>query len=203
MQNLSAMIGWNMTEKKGVVGMATEIYSHFENIKDAGLIKVDYDPATQSREHVEFNTCFAGLWCMGKEELLLRFEEYNAPLPYSELDWLRNLIFDLETHFQNDTIRYSRLIFGSGEAARAVLVEITTSKSFNAVGQTCQVKQAYRVIGPTEYNRAVRSRPPCCPLPLTGDHRSGQRLLVDAAADSVLTVAVLSRSAPGRAKLAP
>ena len=66
-----------------------------------------------------------------------------------------------------------------------------------------QVRQAYRVIGPAEYNRAVRRSPRCCPLPITGDHRSGQRLLVDAAADFALTVAALARSAPGRAALSP
>ncbi len=140
MQKLSAMIGWNTTDQKSIVCMATELCFHFENENDAGLIKMDYDPLTKLRKHVEFNTCFARLWCMSKEELLLRFADYHVPLPYSEIDWLRNFIFDLETHFQNDTISYSRLIFGSGEEARAVLVEVTTNKRFNAVGQIIQVR---------------------------------------------------------------
>jgi hypothetical protein len=141
MQKLSEMIGWTTTDKKRTVSIVTE--AHFENEKDAGLIKIEYDPIptgfAHSQKHVEFNTCFARLWCMSKEELLLRFADNDVPLPYSGLDWLRNVIFDLETHFQNDTIRYSRLIFGRGQAARAVLVEITTRKSFNSVGQIIQV----------------------------------------------------------------
>ena len=143
MQKWTPLIGWGTIEKNSD-WLATELCSYFENEKDAGLIQIDFDPTTLSREHVDFNTYFAGLWCMSKEELLFRFADYDVPLPYSDLDWLRNLIFDLETHFQNNTTRYSRLVFGSGQAARAVLVEVTTRKTFNAVGQVIQVRSSLK-----------------------------------------------------------
>ena len=139
MQSLSASVGWSNFEKESIVSLQIDPFDRFESTS-IGLIKVDYDPIAESRTRVDLNTFFARLWCMSKEELLLRFVDDNVPLPYSELDWLRSLVFDLETHFHNDTIKYSRLIFGNGQAVRAVLVEITSRKTFNSVGQITKVK---------------------------------------------------------------
>ena len=137
---LSEAMGWNKAEERTIVSMATDECAHFEAETDLGLIHIDYVPSTQSRKRVAFNTCFAELWSMSKEDLLLRFADYDVPLPYSELDWLRVLISDVEAHFQNVTTQYLRLTFGSGQAARAVLAEVTTKKSFTAVGQICRVR---------------------------------------------------------------
>ena len=138
MQTLSASVGWSNFEKDSILSQQIDPLVRFESAS-IGLIKVDYDHITQSRTRVDLNAFFARLWCMSKEQLLLRFADDNVPLPYSELDWLRSLVFDLETHFHNDTIKYSRLIFGNGQAVRAVLVEITSRKTFNSVGQITQV----------------------------------------------------------------
>ncbi len=64
-----------------------------------------------------------------------------------------------------------------------------------------QVKIAHRLIGPDEYDDAVRRRPDCCPLVMLGDYRSGRQLLADAPADSAETLTSLATTPTGRATL--
>jgi hypothetical protein len=66
-----------------------------------------------------------------------------------------------------------------------------------------QVKHAFRIVSPDEYDEAASSAPYSCPLRLTGDHRSGQQLLADAQSDSVHTIRSLANNPAGRALLAP
>jgi len=64
-----------------------------------------------------------------------------------------------------------------------------------------QVKGVQWVIEPDEYDHAALLWPERCPLVLMGDHRSGARLLRDAAADSSDSIASLSARPSGRRKL--
>lgn len=64
-----------------------------------------------------------------------------------------------------------------------------------------QIKFAHRLIGPDEYDDAVRRWPTCCPLVMLGDFRSGRQLLADAPADSAETLSSLAMSPTGRATL--
>jgi hypothetical protein len=142
MRSVHTMLGPDAAlDTNSLAGFNSNLFSHFESEMNAGLIMVKYDPITQSRKNVILNTFLARVWGMTKDELLLRFADYDVPLPYSELDWLRTLLFELETHFDTTTARYSRLIFGTGQAARAVLVQVTTSKRFDAVGQLVMVRR--------------------------------------------------------------
>jgi hypothetical protein len=62
-----------------------------------------------------------------------------------------------------------------------------------------QVRCALRVISSREYDEAARRTPHACPHVLSGDRRSGQQLLDDAAADALRTV---GRAAQSRASSA-
>ena len=69
------------------------------------------------------------------------------------------------------------------------------------LGCAVQVKIAHRIIGPDEYDDAVRRWPQSCPLVMLGDFRSGRQLLADAAADSAETLASLASSPSGCAAM--
>ena len=64
-----------------------------------------------------------------------------------------------------------------------------------------QMLISYRAITCTEYDEAARRTPHRCPLVQAGDWRTGQQLMLDAAADSVVGIAELAASPGGRAKL--
>jgi hypothetical protein len=103
------------------------------------LLSIVFDPVTQARRNVRANSRAALLWNMRKSELLLRFANYDLPLPYTELDWLRILILDLREYFQNATSHYHRMMVGSGKGARAMIVCVTKIKTFNCLGRISQV----------------------------------------------------------------
>jgi hypothetical protein len=160
MRTVHTMIGSKSVDENSIACMESDFSSQFESERDIGLIQIDYDPLTQSRKHFALNTFLANLWGMTKDELILRFADYDVPLPYSELDWLRTLIFELETHVDTNTTRYSRLIFGTGQAARTALVQVTTNKSFDADGQIFRVRLVLscRVRSFTTWSVARRGR---------------------------------------------
>ena len=64
-----------------------------------------------------------------------------------------------------------------------------------------QLKHHLRRITPEEYDTAVQRDILCSPHAATGDRRSGRRLLADAGADQLLSVADLAASREGRAEL--
>ncbi len=64
-----------------------------------------------------------------------------------------------------------------------------------------QIKNHFRVITPEEYDAAVQRDPMCSPLAATGDLRSGSKLLADAEADLMRTIADLAAAREGRAEL--
>jgi hypothetical protein len=103
------------------------------------LVGLDFDPNTQMRINVRANSRAALLWNMRKGELLLRFANYDLPLPYTEVDWLRVLILDLQSYFKNVTSHYYRMMVGSGTDARAMMVCVTKIKTFNSLGRISQV----------------------------------------------------------------
>jgi hypothetical protein len=103
------------------------------------LIGLEFDPSTQMRINVRANTRAALLWNLKKNELLLRFANYDLPLPFTELDWLRVLVLDLRSYFQNATSHYYRIMVGSGKDARAMLVCVTKFKTFDGMGRISQV----------------------------------------------------------------
>ena len=79
------------------------------------------------------------MWDMSKEDLLICFSNYDAPLPFTELDWLRTLTCELENFFDDLTSHFLRFTFGIGGNARGMLVCLSTKKVFNAFGQLTQV----------------------------------------------------------------
>ena len=64
-----------------------------------------------------------------------------------------------------------------------------------------QLKNHFRVITPEEYDGAVQRDLMCSPLAATGDLRSGSKLLADAEADLMRTIADLAAAREGRAEL--
>jgi hypothetical protein len=64
-----------------------------------------------------------------------------------------------------------------------------------------QLKHHVRRITPEEYDTAVQRDVFCSPHAATGDRRSGSRLLAEAGADQLLSVADLVASREGRAEL--
>jgi hypothetical protein len=103
------------------------------------LIRLDFEPSSQMRTNVRANSRAALLWNMRKGELLLRFANYDLPLPYTELDWLRVLVLDLQSYFKNVTSHFLRMMVGSGKGARAMIVCVTKIKTFNSSGRISQV----------------------------------------------------------------
>ncbi len=81
---------------------------------------------------------------------------------------------------------------------------IVIVQQLKSVSRCCaaeQIKIAHRLIGPDEYDDAIRRWPHRCPLVLLGDFRSGRQLLADADADSAETLTSLATSPRGRAML--
>ena len=111
----------------------------WEREKVFALISLGFDPSTQMRTNVRANSRAALLWNLRKSELLLRFANYDLPLPYTELDWLRLLVLDLRSYFKNVTSHFHRTIVGSGNGARAMIVCVTKIKTFNYLGRISKV----------------------------------------------------------------
>jgi hypothetical protein len=117
----------------------------WENEQVFALIGLDFDPSTQIRTNVRANSRAALLWNLRKSEFLLRFANYDLQLPYTEIDWLRVLVLDLRSYFQNVTSHYHRMMVGSGMGARAMLVCVTKIKTFNGLGRISQVSHVSRL----------------------------------------------------------
>jgi hypothetical protein len=113
--------------------------AEWENEKVFALIGLDFDPSSRNRTNFRANSRAALLWNMRKSELLCRFANYDLPLPYTELDWLRVLVLDLQSYFQNESSHYYRMMVGSGNCARAMIVCVTKIKTFNSSGRISQV----------------------------------------------------------------
>jgi hypothetical protein len=64
-----------------------------------------------------------------------------------------------------------------------------------------QVKHTTEVVSPDEYDEAVQRDPRLGALCLTGDLRTGQQLLADAAEDKLRTVGWMAACPRGRAEL--
>lgn len=58
-------------------------------------------------------------------------------------------------------------------------------------------------MSPEEYDYAALHNPAACPLRLTGDLRPARQLLADAAADSLVSIAALTRTLEGQRVLSP
>ncbi len=64
-----------------------------------------------------------------------------------------------------------------------------------------QIKHVTEVVGPDEYDEAVRRDPMVSALSATGDLRTGQQLLADAAEDRLRSVGRMAACQRGRAEL--
>jgi hypothetical protein len=117
------------------------------------LICLDFDPSTQMRISVRSNSRAALLWNLKKNELLLRFANYDLLLPFTDLDWLRVLVLDLRSYFQNVTVHYYRMMVGSGMDARAMIVCVTKIKTFTSMGRISQVSHV--LYTSFSYNRGL------------------------------------------------
>ena len=145
LQVMSRLAGWQsnttntdeLSKLGGTRGQFEE--AEWEKEEVFALIGLDFDPTTQKRVNVRANSRAALLWNLRKPELLLRFANYDLPLPYTELDWLRVLILDLQSYFLNVTTHYYRMMVGSGKDARAMMVCVTKFKTFSSGGRISQV----------------------------------------------------------------
>eukprot|EP00291_Cryptomonas_curvata_P024812 CAMPEP_0172169024 /NCGR_PEP_ID=MMETSP1050-20130122/10474_1 /TAXON_ID=233186 /ORGANISM="Cryptomonas curvata, Strain CCAP979/52" /LENGTH=300 /DNA_ID=CAMNT_0012840033 /DNA_START=78 /DNA_END=976 /DNA_ORIENTATION=+ len=141
-----------------------------------GLIRVEFDPVSQSRKGFNVNTRAAHIWNTSKAELLDRFQACDVPLQLTDIDWIRAFANYLATYFDEIVTQFLRFTTACGGTFNAKLVSTTTTKTFDSVGRISQVRWALRVVSPSEY-----STPHACPHVLSGDRRTGQQLLDDAA----------------------
>jgi hypothetical protein len=139
-EKCSEMAGWKV--QNNVVSFENDLSpGAWEEETKLGLIKIELDTFTQRRKNVTINSRTARLWGMRKAELLCKIYRCEVPLPFSELDWLRSFVIDVETSFQDTTSQYLRMIIGFGSEARGILVCQTTVKDFNPV---CRISQVPR-----------------------------------------------------------
>ena len=109
---------------------------------DLGIIDIEFDPETQRRRRVRFNTVTGRIWGMQMQDLLQRFAHHDVPIPYTELDALRVFVVDFCRSFQDVTEQYVRLTIGVGDAARGMLFCITKLKAFDPFGRLIKVVSA-------------------------------------------------------------
>ena len=110
--------------------------AEFESKTEYALLKIDFDPVDQSKLNILVNSRAASLWNMKKDEFLLRFATYDLPLPCLELDWLRFLVVYMQDYFLDMTSYYLRFL--SVGSTQALLVSLTSKKTFNAIGRITQ-----------------------------------------------------------------
>ena len=113
---------------------------------EVGLVRVDYDPATQRRLRVSANSTAAKLWGMHREELLARFARHDVPTVFTDLDAVRHFAAEMMAPLESQRVMYLRMCFGGREARRGLLVAFCKDKVFNAHGQLCQVISARETI---------------------------------------------------------
>ena len=106
---------------------------------EVGLVRVDYDPATQRRLGVSANSAAAKLWGLHREELLARFAAHDVPAMFTDLDAMHNFAADMSAPLESDRVLYVRMCFGGREAERGLLVAFGKDMQFNSLGQLCQV----------------------------------------------------------------
>ena len=152
-EKCSAMAGWKGSMVRCESALKPRVW---EEETKLGLIKIEFDATTQQRKNVTINSRTARLWGMKKAELLLRMNRCEVSLPFTEIDWLRSFVIDVETNFQDITSQYLRMIIGFGSEARGILVCQTTVKDFNPV---CRMSQVQRRI------QHLLLRTPSLPIP--------------------------------------
>ena len=119
-----------------------ELIHLYNQEKERGLIKVDFDPTTQRRRDLIANRQAAVLWGMSDLDLLTRLARYDLPAPYCETDWLASCVMDIRTHFDIDSTQYLRMYFPAAGAVVARLVERIAAKTFAASGGLREARPA-------------------------------------------------------------
>ena len=164
-------------------GIAESEDAMWEAQADIGFVRVLFDPHTQHRQHVAANAALAKVAGMHREELLARFAAHEVPLPWTDLDFLRFFVLLLRRGLRAESLTVcGRMVFGSGPAARAVLIRHDMITSFDSAGRTTQVSRPLsarrppRAFAPSLRSPAVTvrsdplgrsTRPPTLPRLLT------------------------------------
>jgi hypothetical protein len=107
-----------------------------------GFVRVDYDPATQTRVRVVANSRAAALAgaAGGREELLARYARREVALPMPPLDAVCLFLDSLRRAHDDGAVRYYRVMVGPPPGVGA-LACVRTAKVFN---NRCQLRQVFR-----------------------------------------------------------
>ncbi len=158
-EKYAEMAGWKANDKMSKCEIDLTP-AFLEEETNHGLIKIELGTNDQRYKNVTINSRIARLWGMRKAELLRRIQLCDVPLPFSELDWLRSFVVDIENSFQDRTSQYLRMIIGVGLEARGILVCQTTIRVFNSV---CRMSQVLRRTHRRRRKPSLASPPPSFP----------------------------------------
>jgi hypothetical protein len=103
-----------------------------------GLIRIEFDPVSQSRKSFNVNTRAAHIWNSSREELLDRFHAYDVPSQLTEIDWIRSFAIYLTTYFDDTVTQILRFTTACEGTFNSKLVSCTTIKTFDSVGRISQ-----------------------------------------------------------------
>jgi len=110
----------------------------FEMQNECGFLEYHLNPDTGERRGVSVNCQLAWLWNMTRPVLLHKLANYDLDFFCPDADFLRLLVDDILHEFE-DGERYFRMFASVDRMRRAVLVQWSVMRRYNAVGQCYMV----------------------------------------------------------------
>jgi hypothetical protein len=131
----------------------------FEVQNECGYIEHHLDPETGERRGILVNSYLALLWNMTRPVLLHKMANYDLDFFCPEADFLRLLVDDILHEFEGGE-RYFRMFASVDHVRRAVLVQWSVLRRYNAVGQRYMVSAAREKHRRAMAELIVAPRPP-------------------------------------------
>ena len=111
---------------------------------ELGLLRIDFDAATQRRTRMQCNSRAARIWGHHREEYLARFASHEGPCHTTDLGVLCAFVADFLAPRADCVVSYQRFSFGVGPSNRAALVRTRKTRVFDGLGRIVQVGRACR-----------------------------------------------------------
>jgi hypothetical protein len=105
-----------------------------------GICVYDFDAGTQERLHARTDSFYAASHGMHEEEYGTRLACHDLPLHWTDLEFLIFFVYSLRNHFRTESMSLcERVVIGSGDACRGLLVREELRNTFDSSGRVTQV----------------------------------------------------------------
>ena len=105
-----------------------------------GICVYDFTPHTQERKDAKIDSLFASIRGMHEEEYRTRLARYEHPMQWTDLEFSVFFVIGLRNHLRTESASFcERLVLGSGDSCRAVLVRQEYRNSFDSRGRITRV----------------------------------------------------------------